>query len=122
MKIIKSRLLGTRLVRARDLNIQVFQIRSILSEHRAALLDRILSDLATYVDYKFQQNLRRADVLELAQKLVHLKGRDVEMEFYEPIIKQLQKKDEITLSNDCFFLEIDELIRTNLNPQLHFAA
>lgn len=122
MKIIKSRLLGTRLVRARDLNIQIFQIRSVLSEHRGALLDRILSDLATYVDYKFHQTLRRADLVDLAQKLLLLKSRDVEMEFYEPIVKHLQKKDEITLTNDCFFLEIDELIRVNLNPQLHFAA
>jgi hypothetical protein len=122
MKVIKSRLLGTRLVRARDFNIQIFQIRSVLSEHRSALLDRILSDLATYVDYKFQQNLRRSDLVELAQKLLSLKGRDVEMEFYEPVVKQIQKKDEITLTNDCFFLEIDEVIRVNLNPQLHFAA
>lgn len=122
MKIIKSRLLGTRLVRARDLNIQIFQIRSVLSEHRSALLDRILSDLTTYVDYKFHQTLRRPDLTELGQKLLTLKTRDVEMEFYEPILKHLQKKDEITLTNDCFFLEIDELIRVNLNPQLHFAA
>lgn len=122
MKIIKSRLLGTRLVRARDLNIQIFQIRSVLSEHRSALLDRILSDLATYVDYKFHQSLRRSDVVALAQKLIPLKGRDVDMEFYEPVVKQLQRKDEITLTNDCFFLEIDEVIRMNLNPQLHFAA
>lgn len=122
MKVIKSRLVGTRLIRARDLNIQIFQIRSVLSQHRSALLDRILSDLATYVDYKFRQSLRRSDVMELAQKLLPLKGRDVEMEFYEPVLKQLQKKDEITLTNDCFFLEIDEQIRMNLNPQLHFAA
>jgi hypothetical protein len=122
MKILKSRLIGTRCIKAKDPNIQLFQVRMLLNQHRDALVDRILTDLATYIDFKFKTQPSRSDLVLLFEKLTAFKTKDVDLEFYEPLLKQLQRKDEIMLTNDCFFLEIDEQIRMNLNPQLNFAA
>ena len=122
MKIIKSRLIGTRCIKAKDPNIQLFQIRMLLNQHRDALVDRILTDLSTYIDFKFKTQPARSDLIVLFERLSAFKTKDVDLEFYEPILKQLNRKDEIILTNDYFFMEIDEQIRLNLNPQLEFAA
>ncbi len=122
MKILKSRLIGTRCIKAKDPNIQLFQIRMLLNQHRDALVDRILTDLATYIDFKFKTQPSRNNLQLLYERLAAFKTKDVDLEFYEPLLKQLHRKDEIVMTNDCFFLEIDEQIRMNLNPQLNFAA
>lgn len=122
MKILKSRLIGTRCIKAKDANIQLFQIRMVLNQHRDALVDRILTDLPTYIDFKFKTQPSRSNLVLIFEKLSAFKTKDVDLEYYEPLLKQLNRKDEINLSNDCFFLEIDEQIRMNLNPQLNFAA
>jgi hypothetical protein len=122
MKIIKSGLIGARVVKAKEPNIQLFQIRSVLNQHRDALVNRILSDLSTYIDYKFHLQPARTELIALAQKIDSLKSRDVDLEYYQPMLKELKRKDEIKIKNDYFFLEIDDNIRENLNPQLNFAA
>jgi hypothetical protein len=122
MKIIKSRLIGTRCIKAKDPNVQLFQVRMLLNQHRDALVDRILSDLSTYIDFKFKLQPTRNNLVLIFEKLSAFKAKDVDIEFYEPLLKQLQRKDEVVLSNEYFFLEIDEQIRLNLNRQLNFAA
>lgn len=122
MKFIKSSLLGTRCVKALDPNIQMFQIRSILNMHRDALVDRIVSDLPTYIEYKFHYRASRRELAGIFDDLLQLKQRDIDLDFYQPILKMLQRKDELKLSNEHFFLELDEFIRTRLSRQLNFAA
>jgi hypothetical protein len=122
MKIIKSRLIGTHGIKAKDPNIQLFQIRMLLNQHRDALVERILSDLATYIEYKFKTQPSRNNLQLIFEKLLAFKTKDVDLEYYEPLLKQLHRKDELQFTNDCFFMEIDEQIRMNLNRQLNFAA
>lgn len=122
MKIIKSSFLGARCVRAHDPNIQLFQIRTILNLHRDSLVDRILTDLPTYIEYKFNYRASREELAGIFDGLLQIKQRDIDMEFYQPVLKALQRKDELKLSNEHFFLELDEFIRTRLSRQLNFAA
>lgn len=122
MKIIKSSFLGARCVRAHDPNIQLFQIRNILNMHRDALVDRILTDLPTYIEYKFHYRASRREMAVIFDGLRQLKLRDIDMEFYSPILKSLKRKDELKLGNEYFFLELDEFIRSKLSHQLNFAA
>ncbi|MCA6381416.1 MAG: hypothetical protein IM606_01350 [Cytophagales bacterium] len=122
MKIIKSRLIGARVVRAREANIQLFQIRAIFNQHRDALVNRILTDLGTYMEFKFSVQPSRNELIEIAQKIDQLKSKDVDLEYYQPLLKELKRKDEIKIKNEYFFLEIDESIRMNLTTHLHFAA
>ncbi|MFZ1806952.1 MAG: hypothetical protein WAU36_07020 [Cyclobacteriaceae bacterium] len=122
MKIIRSSFLGARVVRAQDPNIQFFQIRSLFNLHRDALVDRVLSDLPTYIEYKFGSVSNRQELIHIGEGLLELKQHDVDIDFYAPILKMLKRKDEIKLDNEYFFLELDEKIRTRLSRQLHFAA
>ncbi|MEQ9592469.1 MAG: hypothetical protein RLN86_07720 [Cyclobacteriaceae bacterium] len=122
MKFIKSSFLGSRCVRAHDPNIQLFQVRAILNLHRDALVDRVLSDLPTYIEYKFHCKASRHELALIFDGLKQLKLRDVDLEFYEPIIKSLKRRDELKLNNEYFFLELDEFIRSQFSRQLHFAA
>jgi hypothetical protein len=122
MKVIKSGLIGARVVKAKEPNIQLFQIRVVLNQHRDALVNRILSDLSTYIDFKFHLQPARNELIALAEKIARLKNRDVDLEYYQPMLKELKRKDEIKIKNDYFFLEIDETIRLNLSSQLNFAA
>lgn len=122
MKIIKSTLIGSRLIRAQEPNIQLFQVKNVLDQHRDALVDRVLSDLSTYIDFKFHQQPSRRDLAMIFDRLLAFKRRSVDIEFYQPVVNEIMRKDEVKLKNDCFFLEIDEQIKLNLNPQLNFAA
>lgn len=122
MKVLKSTLVGLRCIKAKEPNIQLFQIRGVLNLHRDALVDRVLSDLSTYINYKFNQQPSRTDMGLIFERLLDFKKRDIDLEYYEPLMKEIQHRPEVKLKNDCFFLEIDDLIRLNLNPQLNFAA
>lgn len=122
MKIIRSSFLGARVVRAQDPNIQFFQIRSIFNLHRDALIDRVLSDLPTYIEYKFGRISSRQELLHIGEGLLELKQHDIDVDFYAPVFKMLKRRDEIKLNNEYFFLELDEKIRARLSRQLHFAA
>ncbi|MCU0367915.1 MAG: hypothetical protein MUF39_03690 [Cyclobacteriaceae bacterium] len=92
------------------------------NQHRNALVERILTDLTTYIDFKFKSQPTRSNLITIFEKLVELKTKDVDLEYYTPVLKQLKRKDEISLTNDCFFMEIDDQIRMHLSAQLHFAA
>jgi hypothetical protein len=122
MKIIKFGLIGARVVKAQEPNVQLFQIRVVFNQHRDALVNRILSDLSTYLDFKFHLQPARMELIALAEKIAGLKNRDVDLDYYKPMLKELKRKDEIKIKNDYFFLEIDENIRMSLSPQLNFAA
>lgn len=122
MKIIKSSLLGARCIRANEPNVQLFQLRSVLNQHRDALVGRVLSDLPGYIDYKFHQKPARFELANIWDSLADLRKRDVDLEYYQPLLKLVSRKDEIKLPNDYFFLEIDETIRKNLSHQLNLAS
>jgi hypothetical protein len=122
MKIIKSTLLGSRCIRAQEPNVQLFQLRSVLNQHRDLLVGRILSDLPGYIDFKFHQKPPRYELAIIWDHLAALRNRDVDLEYYQPLLKQISRKDEIKLPNEYFFLEIDENIRRNLSSQLSMAS
>ncbi|MBX7126060.1 MAG: hypothetical protein K1X47_10235 [Cyclobacteriaceae bacterium] len=122
MKVVSSRLIGTRVIRAQEAGIQLFQIRNVLGQHRDALVDRVLENLANYVEYKFHFVPGRAEWLVLHQALTDLKRKDIDPELYEPLIRKIQRREEVKLANDYFFLDIDETLRNQLLARSNFAA
>lgn len=122
MKIIKSNLLGVRSIRAQEPNVQLFQLRNVFNQHRDILVGRVLSDLPGYIDFKFHQKPERFELAIIWEKVADLRKRDVDLEYYQPLLKQIMRKDEIKLANDYFFLEIDDTIRKHLSHQLDLAS
>jgi hypothetical protein len=122
MKTVKSALLGNRQLIDNNKSALDFQLKQILKEHRAIIINRLLSDLPTYLDYKFQLTKpTRKQLDELKEKLLNLKHDNLMFAPYEPIFKQLETKAVVHLTNEPFYVEIDECVsRIISHSQLKF--
>jgi hypothetical protein len=119
MKTIKSSLVGNRSIRATDPNVQLFQVREILNQHRDTLINRLLSDLPTYVDYKFKTRPSSNELETIKEKLLGVTRTNVDLDKYQSVLKQVKKKGTTRLTNEVFFSEIDDLIRWHIHePRL----
>jgi hypothetical protein len=119
MKTILSSLIGTRNIVASDPNVQLFQVREVLNQHRDTLINRLLIDVPTYIDFKFKTKPSRNEVSEITDTLVNLKRTNVDLDRFHPLVKKIQRRNRYKLTNELFFSEIDELIRRKIQkPQL----
>jgi hypothetical protein len=122
MKVIQSRYFGKRAIVAKEPSIQWMLIRDAFNLHRDGLLERIFSNLPSYINFKFHIEPNNYELAVVTSSLLELKKRNVDMDFYQPLLKSIKKKTEVVLSNDCFLLEIDENIRMTMNRQLNVVA
>lgn len=118
MKTIQSSLIGKRNIVANDPHVQLFQVREVLNQHRDTLINRLLNDLPTYLDYKFKVKAGTYALLPIREKLLSVTRTNVDLDKYRSVVKQVRKKASIRLTNELFFSEIDELIRMQIRePQ-----
>lgn len=119
MKTIQSSLIGTRNIAASDPNVQLFQVREVLNQHRDKLINRLLVDVPTYIDFRFKTQPSRSDVAEITDTLINLKRTNIDLDKFHPLVKKIQRRATFKLTNELFFSEIDELIRRKITkPQL----
>ncbi len=119
MKTILSSLIGTRNIVATDPNVQLFQVREVLNQHRDTLINRLLVDVPTYIDFKFKTKASTNEVSEITDTLVNLKRTNIDLDKFHPLVKKIQRKARYKLTNELFFSEIDDLIRRKIQkPQL----
>ncbi len=119
MKTIQSSLVGNRNIHASDPHVQLFQVREVLNQHRDTLINRLLSDLPTYVDYKFKARPSTSELLHIKEKLLDVTKTNVDLDKFQSVVRQVKKKGTTRLTNEIFFSEIDELIRWQIRePRL----
>jgi hypothetical protein len=111
MKTIESSLVGRKSIMATDPSVQLFQVREVLNQHRDSLINRLLSDLPTYVDYKFKSRPSMHELDSIKEKLLGVTRTNVDLDKFESIVKQVRKKGTARLTNEVFFSEIDDIIR-----------
>lgn len=114
MKTIKSALLGNCTLTEIGKNTLAPRVRQILQEHRAAIITRILSDIPTYVDYKFNLKPTPAIIALVRDLLVPLKNQTVDLAAYNAILEMVQTRAVTHLTNEPFYKEIDEFLRPHL--------
>jgi hypothetical protein len=107
MKTIKSALLGTKTIIDRNNDVMLHQLREILKEHRALVINRLLGDLPTYLDYKFQVKPTKDLVAQVHDKLLILRNGQVDLDKYQPVVLQMFDRALIHLTNEPFYNEID---------------
>lgn len=108
MKTIKSALLGAKNVEDTQPDVMLHQVKDIIRQHRAIIINRLLSDLPTYLDYKFQLSKPTKTQLEqVKDELLSLKNSGVELAYYEVVLNQLQTRQVVHLTNEPFYGEID---------------
>ena len=121
MKTVKSALLGVKMLIDRNQEVQLVQLQEILKEHRALVITRMLSDLPTYLDYKFQVKASQDMISSVHDKLLTLKSSNADLTKYEGVVQQVLSRAVTHLTNEPFYLEIDEYLRPHVSAkQLKF--
>ena len=111
MKTIKSPLLGFKKLDDSDPDVLMLQLQEVLSQHQEILINRLLSDLPTYLDYRFQLKASKAELEEIREKLVFLKTRNVDLEMFGEIVARVRSNATTHLSNELFYSGIDRLLQ-----------
>ena len=110
---------GIKRIEDTDRNAVLFRLRDVLSDHRNALISRLLNDLSTYVDYKFQTRIDQRQEGAVKDALQDLKNSVLDLDRYNGIVEHFLEHPMTYVGTEPFMKEIDEVIGSALNlPQL----
>jgi hypothetical protein len=110
MKTIKSALLGSKSLIDTNEEVLLIQLKEILKEHRERIINRLLTDLPTYLDYKFNVKANKQLVETVKDRLLDLKKSNADLDKYNSVVQQLLAKAVTHLTNEPFFKEIDDYL------------
>ncbi len=110
MKIIKSALLGQKQIIDKSPDVLLLQLKEILKQHRELIIKRLLSDLHTYILFKFDYKPTAEELLEMKQLLLALKDDAIDIGKYETIVNMVLNRAVTHLTNEPFYAEIDEFL------------
>ncbi|WP_276373918.1 hypothetical protein [Chryseolinea sp. H1M3-3] len=99
-----------------DERVTLFRIQEILSEHRSTLVMGILSDLPTYLQFKFYTKVDIEMQRILKDKLFELSNSKVSLDRYLNIVHEIEKNSNFRVPSQEFFREIDSVLDQVLNP------
>jgi hypothetical protein len=99
-----------------DERVTLFRIQEILSEHRTMLITGILTDLPTYLQFKFYTKVDKEMQGLLRDKLFDLSNSKVNLDRYLDIVHEIEKNSNYRVPSQEFFKEIDTLLDSMLNP------
>jgi hypothetical protein len=99
-----------------DHNITLFRIQEILSEHRTMLITGILTDLPTYLQFKFYTKVDKDMQTILRDRLFELSNSKVNLDRYAAIVQEIKTNSNYRVPSQEFFREIDSVLDGALNP------
>lgn len=117
MKTIKSALLGTKSLIDTNDKVILIQIAGILKEHRELIIGRLLRDIPTYVDYKFNVRPDKNQIAAIKNLLIDLKNADVDLNYYKTTIMAVLANENTHLTNEPFYVEIDERLHPHVKTK-----
>jgi hypothetical protein len=106
---------GIKRIDDSDTNATLFRLRDVLNEHRGILITRLVSDLASYIDYKFNAKPNAKQLEEIKDNLYALKNSVLDLDRYNDIIEHFFSHDMTHIGSEPFLKEIDENINSALN-------
>ena len=110
MKTIKSALLGTKSLIDTNPEVLLVQMKEILKSHRELIINRMMGDLPTYLDYKFNVKADKKMQELVKDKLLDLKKSNADLDTYDSIVQQVLNRSVTHLTNEPFYTEIDEYL------------
>ena len=87
------------------------QVTRILKDHRELIIDRLLRDIPTYLDYKFNVRPDKNQIAAVKELLIRLKKYDIDINYYKVIILNVFSNTNTHLTNEPFYVEIDEYLQ-----------
>ena len=118
MKTIKNIRITTGIKRIElgNESMAMLQISDVLKQHRDCLVTRLLSDLTTYILYKFSTPPSKEQVDTITGKLVQLRNAGISLARYSAIITDVLANETTYIKSEPFYQEINEVIIDELNP------
>lgn len=110
MKTIKSALLGSKSIIDSNPDALLFQLKEILKAHRELIINRMIGDLATYIDYRFNVKPEKHLMETVRERLFALKKSNVELKDYDAVVQQVMTRAVTHLTNEPFYAEIDDYL------------
>ena len=99
-----------------DDRVTLFRIQEILSEHRSVLIFGILTDLTSYLQFKFNKRADSDLHTALRNKLIEVANTPVNLDRYLSIVHEIEKSNNYRVPSLPFFKEIDAAIESLFNP------
>ncbi len=113
MKTIKTAT-GIKKIQDTDVHFVSIQLRSLLQDHRAVLIDKMIGGLESYIDYKFNKKADLKTLDRLKFRLNELKKSGIDIDTYKPIFQAVDRHEYTNIGNAMFYEEIDSIIREDL--------
>ena len=119
MKTIKSALLGSKSIIDNNPDAMLFQLKEILKAHRELIINRMIGDLATYLDYRFNVKPEKLLMETVKEKLLDLKKSNVDIKKYDAFLQQVMTRSVTHLTNEPFYVEIDNYLAQYILTSKH---
>ena len=97
-------------------NIATLQITDVLKQHRDALINSLLSDLGTYINYHFRTPPKKDQMQNIKNRLVDLRNSTISLSRYGYLVDEILSNETTYVKSEAFYLEINEHIGEELNP------
>jgi hypothetical protein len=97
-------------------NIATLQITDVLKQHRDALINSLLSDLATYINYHFRTPPKKDQLQNIKNRLLDLRNSSISLARYGYLVDEILSNETTYVKSEAFYLEINEVIGEELNP------
>ena len=107
---------GIKKIELGNENMATLQISDVFRQHREALINRLLSDLSTYINYQFSTPPKKEQLQQIRTRLVDLKISSINIARYSAQIDEVLRNEATYLKSEPFYHEINEVIGEELNP------
>lgn len=107
---------GIKKIELNNENMAMIQIGDVLKQHREALINSLLSDLSTYISYKFGQPASREKLEQVKMKLMDLRHSSISITGYSDVIGEVLANESTYVKSESFYREINSVISEELNP------
>ena len=107
---------GMKKIELGNENMAMLQISDVFRQHREALISRLLSDLSTYINYKFTTPPKKEQLQQIRNKLLDLKNSNINIARYSAQINEVLANETTHVKSEPFYHEINEVIGEELNP------
>src|SRR6478736_2714500 len=106
MKTVKSGLLGKKELIDSSPDELLTQFKDIIKQHRSLVINSLLANVPTYVDYKFEMKLDADQLAKMKDELIRLQESQVDLKNYDTMVEQLMTRPTVHLTNQPFYQEI----------------
>ncbi|RAV98876.1 hypothetical protein [Pseudochryseolinea flava] len=111
---------GEKKIEDWDAALISIQLRQILQEVRAGLIDKLLADsLQKYISTTLSFTADASALLEIKGRLLSLRNAGIDMENYRSVLNAVLEKECTYIDTAFAYAEIDHVIKLSMQPALY---